>query len=356
MKSAYRSQKMDGDRHVVGFSISHEKENLLARGLGLEHLQEMVIRLARTVLRNNHNLAYGGDWGERPENFTYLLLNMISAEQQDQQNDSENQQKIGRLYNHLAWPFYLAVTPEIEAKWIDSCQIARIDQDYAGIAPEQQLTDEEIYNSAGIPLLFDKSVPTEEKKHLLFNTAVCLSAMRRAMGEQIQIPIPDLNRKETIPPITGRIILGGKVSGYTGFLPGILEEALYSLKRKRPLYPLGGFGGCAELIAKAILSTDSKRPDEFTLDWHCEKTPALKTLVAAADEFPCPEKILSPKKAFDDLWRLIKRAKASPAEILNTGLSDKDTLEVLQTRDMDRIVKLLRSGLANQMGLDQLAG
>ncbi|MEM0895393.1 MAG: hypothetical protein AAGJ79_00810 [Verrucomicrobiota bacterium] len=351
MKAAYRSQKMGIDPHVVGFSISYEKDNLLARGLGLEHLQEMMIRLARTILRNNHNLAYGGDWGERPENFTYLLLNLISAEQQDQQDA----QKIGRLYNHLAWPFYSSVTPEIEAKWIDCCRIVRIDQEKAGIPVTLRLSDEEIFNAEGKLRLFDPSVAPEDKKQLLLNTAICLSVMRRTMQEQFILPIPDMG-EEIIPSISGRILLGGKVAGYTGFLPGIFEEALYTLEGNRPLYPLGGFGGCAELIAKAILQTGPERPKEFTVDWHLTNTPVLSTLMASLNGFPGAPAVMDTKGALDALWQKIEHARHSPSTALNTGLTDDETREVLQTRDMDRLVKLLRQGFASRLGLDELAG
>ena len=42
-----------------------------------------------------------------------------------------------------------------------------------------------------------------------------------------------------------RICLGGKEKRHEGVEPGVMEEARLALKRKKPLYLLGGFGGAA---------------------------------------------------------------------------------------------------------------
>jgi hypothetical protein len=49
-----------------------------------------------------------------------------------------------------------------------------------------------------------------------------------------------------------RIILGGRVEGYKGRMPGIAEEALFTLRASQPLFLLGGFGGCARDIAEDL--------------------------------------------------------------------------------------------------------
>jgi hypothetical protein len=63
-----------------------------------------------------------------------------------------------------------------------------------------------------------------------------LAAMRAAMEDAV----------------TARIIIGGRVVGYAGRRPGILEEALLALQRNHPLFPLGGFGGAARDTAIAL--------------------------------------------------------------------------------------------------------
>ena len=106
---------------MVAFSISYQRDNMLARGMGLEHLNELLIRLARHILRQKGRLAYGGNWKDTEDNFMFPLLRLVSAEQQDQSLDAavadgnpeqSDFDRDVRLYNHLPWPYYLDVTQE----------------------------------------------------------------------------------------------------------------------------------------------------------------------------------------------------------------------------------------------------
>ena len=49
-----------------------------------------------------------------------------------------------------------------------------------------------------------------------------------------------------------RVVLGGRVDGYKGTMPGIAEECLMSLKSGQPAFLLGGFGGCARDISETL--------------------------------------------------------------------------------------------------------
>ena len=53
----YRSRAI-ADKRIPGFGISYQRENLLARGLGLEHLRELLIRLvaAASAAGRQHRL------------------------------------------------------------------------------------------------------------------------------------------------------------------------------------------------------------------------------------------------------------------------------------------------------------
>ena len=52
--------------------------------------------------------------------------------------------------------------------------------------------------------------------------------------------------------IRARIVLGGRVVGYRGAMPGIAEETSLSLERGQSVFLLGGFGGCARDIAETL--------------------------------------------------------------------------------------------------------
>jgi hypothetical protein len=325
----YRS---DGLRDaVIAFSIAFEEENLLARGMGFEHLSDLLIRLARILIREGADLAYGGNWEETPENFTYLLLRLIAAEQQDT-SWSDQDARNSKLYNHLPWPHYLPVTAGIEAQWINSCRIVRVTQELAGIAKADIVPDAE----AG-----------SDSPQARFNAAVTLSAMRRLMMEGMTLDIPDVE-PEIIRPVTARILLGGKAETYSGFMPGIFEEALVTMKRERPVYILGGFGGAAECLARAILGSGEDTLETLAIGWHRRRNPKLRALQEASRQFDFPAGAQSSESLFDELRALVVKARENPSEALNTGLSEEDTREMMTTRDVATAVRLVRDGLTSR--------
>ncbi len=72
--------------------------------------------------------------------------------------------------------------------------------------------------------------------------ARCPSKMRQIMqygGKEIR---DHEGEPKKLPPIQARIILGGKLEGYFGFMPGLAEETIYAIEKKTPVYILGGFG------------------------------------------------------------------------------------------------------------------
>jgi len=318
---------------TVAFSLSWQRENRLSRGMGLEHLRELLVRLARQILREGANLAYAGHWRESEDNFTYDFLRLVSAEKEDSTSGPPaSNLQIGMFYNHSAWPHYLEITPRIEAQWMNCCRIVRITQQQAGIADADVVRDAD----AG-----------KKRPRVSFNAAVTLSAMRRFMMEPLSIPVPDSPAPELIPPVVARILLGGKVDGYSGFMPGIFEEALLTMQKRRPTYILGGFGGAAELLANAILDK-SGRPAQFTLDWHREHNKLLAGILENLHEFTLPANLSSPETSLDALFGFIERARSDLCGTLQCGLDEDETRELLLSCDVSSVVHLVCKGLMNQ--------
>jgi hypothetical protein len=119
----------------------------------------------------------------------------------------------------------------------------------------------------------DKDYPAQA----LLHGALCLSAMRQLMMRGVSLPIADSERPDAIQPISARIVLGGKLTGYQGFVPGIFEEALLSLESRSPVYLLGGFGGATEALAEALLAAPSAaKPDALREAWQRQNTRYLR--------------------------------------------------------------------------------
>ena len=213
---------------VVGLSVS-DSEDLAGLGFGREHMREVLLGIAQSVLRVGANLAYGGHFEK--DSFTRDLILLISEEQREDMNDREHWS--GILYNHSPWPHYEEITDENEAEYIDACRFVKISREMAGIAPEENKED----NSTTTARL-----ETARK-------AIVLSAMRRIMAEGITLNTAAPGIREEIPPVSARVLIGGKTKNFTGMLPGLFEEALYCLEKRTPLFLVGGFGGATANLA-----------------------------------------------------------------------------------------------------------
>ncbi len=300
---------------------------MLARGMRIEHLRELLQGIARQLIRHSANLAFAGHWQESDENFTYDLLQWINDERSSE-SVSGHGAAIGGMYNHLAWPDYLPVTPQLEAQWIHCCRIIRITQPLAGISADSRVGD---------------SLPLPSTDAVTLNSAIVLSAMRRIATEGMTLEIAGMPRDQfpKVPPLTARIFLGGKTTGYRGFLPGLFEEALLGFERSIPMYILGGFGGSACALSEALLAPKGRRTPELELEWHEEHTPQVKQLEALARQRPLPAGVRSSKEALDALQARIDAARRpSLASALKTGLSEEDTIELMTTIDIRRAVSL----------------
>lgn len=49
-----------------------------------------------------------------------------------------------------------------------------------------------------------------------------------------------------------RLVLGGQRAGFQGRMPGVIEEAILSIRAGKPIYVAGGFGGAAGDIARTL--------------------------------------------------------------------------------------------------------
>ena len=87
-----------------------------------------------------------------------------------------------------------------------------------------------------------------------------------------------------------RICLGGRLRGYEGEEPGVMQEARLALARRKPLYLIGGFGGAAS----AFRSEHDSRVQ------------------------------------YDDSWN---------------GLNEKDKRDLFNTTDIEYAIRLIRRGI-----------
>lgn len=199
---------------VVAISIS-ESADMPVLGLAEEHLRDAMAEVARHLLAMGARLAYGGDL--RSQGFTELLFELVVRHRRDADIGDHR----AAVVNYLPWPVHSCMSPEAIQERVSNL---------AGLAEFHCLDvkGDEI------------ALATRQAAHVHLadeaEWAAGLSSMRRAMT--------DLSN--------ARIVLGGRVEGFKGLMPGIAEEALCSLESGKPLFILGGFGGCARDIAENL--------------------------------------------------------------------------------------------------------
>lgn len=280
----------------VGISISEPSTSELIN-IGQEsfHLVQLSQDLARYLLSNDSTIIYGGDL--QKDGFTEFIFNEAEAVQ-----GRLHEEKI-YVENYMAWPIYLKSTDEY-MNWVANyCHIAKIHE----IEHPKNIGD----------LIIDEKTflePTCIENRFVW--CECLTKMREEMIRNTDI----------------RIFAGGRLSGFKGKMPGVLEEFLVSINENKPIYLLGGFGGVTSAICKSIFH--SRLVEELSLEWQFNNTQGLKEIYDYSKE--------RNKDFFKDYDKMIDIIKSAD---LKNGLSVEDNVKLFETQYSDEAIWLVLKGL-----------
>jgi len=204
------NSKLIHSRVALSVSESPDQEML---GFGKQHTHDASIELATQLLSLSAELSYGGDL--RPSGLTFELINVAYRYR-------ENEALAHRrpaLTNFLAWPVYVSFS--------DESLIERLSLDQRIVQTSFLGIDGSLQKQFSISAR-ERFVPTPEQWRR------GLSSMRRYSNSHM----------------TARVVMGGAVDNYKGVMPGIAEEALLALEARKPLFLIGGLGGCARDICE----------------------------------------------------------------------------------------------------------
>ena len=203
---------------TVAISVS-ESPDMAALGLSNEHLREAACEIAMHLLAEGAGLAYGGDL--RPGGFTELLLELLYK----YRHRADASAGAG-ITNYLAWPVHIGMNADT------------LDGMVTGLRGHARL---ELIGQDGELMSVNERRGMQPREPDDREWSEGLTAMRRVMCEETD----------------ARVVLGGRVEGYKGRMPGIAEEVLLSLELHRPVYLVGGFGGCARDVAETLGLVDA---------------------------------------------------------------------------------------------------
>jgi hypothetical protein len=307
---------------AVALSIS-ESPDLLPRRLSGLHLVTAMLEIARHVFARGGIVAYGGDLRPSSEGgLTQELFQLVGSYK------GANVLPNAMVWNYLAWPLYLPLRHDPDRK----AQLWRV-AELQEVPPPDGLLER---------LDLDKNErPTGE--HAPFAGARSFTRMRRVMTEGL----PETAVLDAIPKVDARVVMGGRLTGYSGKYPGLLEEAVIALRAKQPLYLVGAFGGCAGAIIEAIQGGD---PEAFTLDYQIAARPAGKEnwgheYAALVERYKTDT-----EDGPVDYAKVVSELKAKGIAGLNNGLTMAENQELFTTDSLDRVITLLMKGLKETLG------
>ncbi len=194
---------------TIAISVS-ESPDMPALGLSNEHLRDAMTEIARYLLSLGARLVYAGDL--RKHGFSRLLFELVARHHYNEGV---------RVRNYLAWPVHISKSAD---------ELKEISND---LSEGVQLI---CLEPNGTPLSMVERMRLEPKQPSSTEWSDGLMAMRLII------------QKET----DARIVLGGQTDQYKGLMPGVVEEALFSLMTLQPLFLIGGFGGCARAVAEQL--------------------------------------------------------------------------------------------------------
>lgn len=284
------TEGMNLEEKQIGISIS-DCSDISQFGIGVEMFQDLTIELARHILKANGRLIYGGDL--RKNGFTELLRDLARQYGQKEKAEAEVQY----VKNFLAWPIYNDLSKEKRADYLAS----RIEIVEATPGSAVMSDEKKVY----IP----KGLSNETK----LKWATSLTQMRI----------------DSIEQSAARILLGGKVQGFTGFMPGIVEEFMIAYLSKKPIFLIGGFGGCAHVLAEIM---EGKVDSKKLYDMAFQDSTTYKDFIAYADT-----------KGYKVDYRFFDTIKTME---LNNGLSAGENMRLFHSVDIVEIVSIILMGLS----------
>ena len=326
-----RTQRQ-GSVKTIAVSISDSAE-LAKYGLCLLHEQTLTDEIHLSLLMAGLQIAYGGrldpPLAGPTNNFTLRLFDLVRGYSR---LASDAGAKLAPILNIPPWPLWLTYNQKILKLFGKVAQLTK------GMRPPFEEIPE--VDEAGNPLF-----PAEGNIFELPDTALRRLAWTRGMT---------LMRQQMTRETHARLVIGGKLFGFSGLYPGVVEEAWLSLVTRRPLYLVGFLGGAARAVIDLLEGGDRIEGREPNLG---TKAPSVTDILKLAeqrglsvigpdDELPdalnLTGKLIHPTRIAADIQRAGQLGLASA---LNNGLTSDENKELFHSADPSRIVELILTGL-----------
>jgi hypothetical protein len=294
-ESAVLPTKTKTPRFPVAISISEVDANSLEYARTNDALHDAMGEIARHLIISSCSLHYGGNLVHpKGSGYNYIeVLNEIVASYGIGEEGDKN-----TVFNYIAWPLQKIVKEEELEKQRKFASILMI-------PPIDPSPSEPVDPDPRQRLLFDLRI-----------WSLSLTQMRNTVHQNVQ----------------ARIVFGGRLTGYKGRMPGIVEEAYLAIKAGIPIFVIGAYGGCSRVIAEAMHGAN---PQELTLEWQNMRSPdTVDMLNTYSDD-------LNLIFDYQDIIATFKAYGNSPSN----GLSIEENRSLAITRSVDHAVQWILKGL-----------
>ena len=275
----------------IAISIS-EPSNSEKNLLGAAALRDLAIELARHLLAAKAQLVYGGDL--RPNGFTEQLAELSYQYFKDLHDKIE----VPSFHNFLAWPLYNNIGKR-----------------------EQILLKKNRVKSYNMPA--PKTVSELER-----NAYIAPDTLKHKLRWAESLTMMRMQMEDFADAV---IVIGGRTSGFKGFLPGIIEEAAIAMQKNKPIYIIGAAGGCGRILSDVILHNIKPKEAVERYQVDSEIMERLKT----------QGKESMGVDFFDELY-------SKGLSSFDNGLRNEANIRLMNSSNLTEIVALILEGIKNK--------
>ena len=306
------AQKRSNKIETIAVSIS-DCDDLNRYGLSKDHFDTLSDEIHLYLLVAGLKIAYGGSLKidrSKATNFTLRLFDLVRDYSKLAEGVNAKPLK-NAILNVAPWPLWLSYG-DSEWKLFAGDVAAYLE----GPRPALQWSDDEVFPPRGESRIIASDTPQRR-----YAWARGLTAMRELITERTQ----------------ARLVIGGKLEGFSGLVPGVVEEAWLSMMQKKPLYLAGGFGGAARAVCDLM---QGQARQELSETWARNKVSDYDAALALYSQHG--GNFCSIERMSTDI---AKSASAGLETALNNGLDETENRELRYCAEPQRIAQLVLKGL-----------
>ncbi len=111
----------------IALSAGGLDDELAAHGVGMEHVNELMARMARQLLQDGHRLVFGGTLGVPDEELTTLLIDAaLGWLGENAAPVCVTEPSSWPLVNYTGWPHYTLISPAQKAELVGVCDFVEV--------------------------------------------------------------------------------------------------------------------------------------------------------------------------------------------------------------------------------------